>query len=187
MNSSQDVNNKLFMLYLIDKLPGKTESDLVSIALSSLYLDYFSYNEILAKLQEQALIYIGLKKDDQRKDARGRSESRVYLTDQGRAVLGELLQDLPLPMRATVDRLSLASKDDFETKDNVIVNYKSEHDGYYRIDLKIMDGLDSRFDLSLLLPDEASCKRMAKNWKTNSFAIYNDVLSRLNQESVDND
>ena len=185
MNSSQEVNNKLFMLYLIDTLPGKTESDLVIIALSSLYLDYFSYNEILAKLLEQALIYVGHKKDDPRKDALGRSEARVYLTDHGRSVLGELLQDLPLPMRGTVDRLSQAAKEEFETKDNIIVNYKTEHDGYFRIELKIMDGPDSRFALSLLLPDESSCKKMAKNWKANSFAIYKDILTRLNQEPVD--
>ena len=50
MSANQDVNSKLFVLYLIDTFPGRTESDLVSLALSSLYLDYFGFHETLTKL-----------------------------------------------------------------------------------------------------------------------------------------
>lgn len=185
MNDNQDLNLRLFLLYLIDKLPGQTHSDLVGHALSSLYLDYFSYNEHFSQLSEQGLIYVGYRKDDTRKDASGRSEERVYLTEKGRSVLLELMPDIPLPMRKTVDQLSQSSKEAREMKDNVSVSISAEHDGFYRLDCKLMQGGSSRMALSLLLPDEALCKKMALNWKSDSIAIYNDILARLHRDSVD--
>ena len=93
------------------------------------------------------------------------------------------MQDLPLPMKATVDNLRDSNRESLEIKDNIIVNFNQESDGYYRLELQLLDGLEKRFLLSLRLPDEATCKKMAKNWKANSFAIYNDILARLSNEA----
>ncbi len=179
MQNQWEANNKLLLLYLVDKLPGQTESDLMGLAIKTLYFDFFTYKQHLEQLLSQNLVYCAYKKDDPRKDAKGRAEERVYLTEQGQNILTELRENIPYPMRNTVDALSQNSKEEIENKDSIIAQYSLASDGFYHLELQLMNGTDCRFRTTLMLADEVSCKKMAKNWKTNPYAIYQEFLRIL--------
>lgn len=179
MKPTQETEAKLFLLYLAKRLPGRTPNDLMEIALKSCYLNYFDYQTLFERLLGQGLLYMAEMKNEARRDAEGRQEKRVYLGEQGELIVAELSKDLPLPMRAVADRLSLEHQDVLGRRDSVFAEYEAAGDGRYRLSLSLKAGAEKVLAMDLSLPTEALCQRIAAQWKRGYAELYMQLLRLL--------
>lgn len=170
---------KVMVLYLAKRLSGRTEPDLLDVALNSLYMDYFSYTQAYADLLQQGFLYVAEQKNEIRTSVDGRKLRRVYLSELGSEILDALLEDLPLAIRQNIDREARNKREKADQADSYQASYAPDGQGQFEVKLSLVQDLVQRFELKVSIPDEALAKKIVQNWKENAATCYAEILSLL--------
>lgn len=176
-------NAKLILLYILSKVPGIPSSELMSLAIQSLYMDYFLYMQAKEELKRDHLMLEAVRKGETRLDAESRPIELCDISPEGTTVLTRLL---PTMSSGILSYLTDATSDklrDTRRESSVLAGYSPDANGAYLVRLVLSDGARTTADLKLYAPDEKTAENMCRRWKVSTADVYTSLIKDLSSES----
>jgi hypothetical protein len=174
--------NKLIILSILSRIQGITLNHLTSLALETLYMDYFDFVTAYEELCRDHMSTEGVRKGEDMLDAFGRPVTRCDLTPAGIAVLSTLESRIPLPIRSYLAQACSGWQKDIRLQNTLSATSEPDGNGFYLVRLKQNDGLKDLLDLRLTIPDKSMAQQICERWKRHPQTIYLGLLSLLTGE-----
>ncbi|NCB00296.1 MAG: DUF4364 family protein [Clostridia bacterium] len=184
MERSELAITKLIILYIIRSLPAVTLSQLTSLALDTLYMDYFGFATAYEGLRIDQMISASFRADDPARDAAGQAVIRCDLTDQGRTILETLEHKIPAPIRSYLAQASTSWQKDIRLERQLTARYESDGKGQYQVSLSQSEGEKKLVDLALTIPDKSLAMQICDRWQRLPQSMYLGLLALLSDEPV---
>lgn len=163
--------NKLMILYILDKLNYSIDSDsLFKLVLTASDMNYFYFQQFLLDLIDSNYV-ISYENDD---------NSLVYkITDNGVQALSLTKELLPGIIKLKIDshfkdELNSIKEDLMITSEYVPIN-----DNEFFVKCKINENSNSVFEVKVFAGDSEKAKEIADNWKEKANIIYPKILELL--------
>lgn len=174
--------NKLIILSIINRIPGITLGQLTTIALETLYMDYFDFVTAFEELCRDEMATESMRKNESVLDAVGRPVARCDLTPRGKAVYETLEHRIPLPIRSYLAQACSGWKKDIRMQNILSARCDPDGNGLYQVHLKQNDGIKDLIDLRLTVPDKVLGQHICDRWKRHPQTVYLGLLSLLTGE-----
>jgi len=174
--------NKLIILSILGRIQGVTLNQLTTLALETLYMDYFDFVTAFDELSRDRMAVEAVRKDEATLDALGRPVTRCDLTPAGRAILETLEPRIPLPIRSYLAQACSGWQKDIRLKNTLTGICEPDGNGSYWVTLKQNDGLKDLVGLRLSIPDKGMGQQICERWKRNPQMVYLGLLSLLTGE-----
>ncbi len=184
MERSELAITKLIILYIIRSLPAVTLSQLTSLALDTLYMDYFGFATAYEGLRNDQMISATFRTDDTERDAAGQAVIRCDLTDQGRAILETLEHKIPAPVRSYLAQASTSWQKDIRLERQLTAWHEPDGNGQYQVRLSQSEGEKKLVDLALTIPDKSLALQICDRWQRLPQSMYLGLLALLSDEPV---
>lgn len=184
MDTAELAINKLIILSILSKIQGVTLSQLTTLSLETLYMDYFDFVTAYEELCRDRMSTESVRKGEEMMDAVGRPVTRCDLTPSGAAVLATLESRIPLPIRSYLAQACSGWQRDIRMQNTLSAQYEPDGNGLYSVRLKQNDGLKDLIDLRLTIPDKAMAQQICDRWKRHPQIVYLGLLSLLTGESA---
>lgn len=184
MERAELATTKLIILYILRSLQAVTLNQLTSLALDTLYMDYFGFAAAYEGLRNDHMIAAAVRKDEQARDASGRSVVRCDLTERGRQVLEALEHKIPVPIRSYLAQESAVWQRDIRRERQLSATVDPDGNGQYRVRLRQLEGQNPLVDLSLIIPDLNLANQIIDRWQRLPQSMYLGLLALLSDEPV---
>lgn len=182
MSTSETVNNKMILLYIAGLREGLTQQELMTVALDTLYLDYFSFSKALEQLLIDNLLHKAQRKGEKQTDANGEPVYRFSITTAGRQVLNQLESSVPIPVQrnihATLNRFTDAARKEQE----VTAEYRASTIRGWQVDLAIRDQDLIIFSTGINVPQEEMAQAICATWLQSAGDLYPELLNLFLQK-----
>ncbi len=171
------VENKLLLLYLIDKMEVPlTQSKISQFALEENYINYFSLQQFLADMVEVGYLEKSIV------------DNTTYysVTDQGVVALDYFKKRIPANVRNKINKYVEINKKSVKRDYEVIANYFYEqNNNEYTVKCGIYEDETTLLELILSVVSRDEAKLICKNWRKNVNDLYGDILKKLTGEVND--
>ena len=184
MERSELAITKLIILYIIRSLPAVTLSQLTSLALDTLYMDYFGFATAYEGLRNDQMITASFRDDEPARDAAGQSVIRCELTGQGRAILETLEHKIPAPIRSYLTQASASWQKDVRLERQLSAQCDADSHGQNLVRLCQSEGEKVLVDLALTIPDKSLALQICDRWQRLPQSMYLGLLALLSDEPV---
>jgi len=174
--------NKLIILSILSRIQGVTLNQLTTLALETLYMDYFDFVVAFEEICQDHLAVESVRKGEETRDASGRPVTRCDLTQEGRAILSTLEPRIPLPIRSYLAQSCSGWQKDIRLQSVLTATCEPDGNGLYQVRLKQHDGLKDLIDLHLAIPDRSMAEQICERWKRHPQTVYLGLLSLLTGE-----
>lgn len=174
--------NKLIILSILNRIPGVTLNQLTTIALETLYMDYFEFVTAFEELSRDQMAAESIRKGETRVDATGRPVSRCDMTPKGRSVYQTLENRIPLPIRSYLAQACAGWQRDIRLQNVLSASCDPDGNGLYTVRLRQNDGIKDLIDLCLTIPDRLMGQLICERWKRHPQTVYLGLLSLLTGE-----
>lgn len=170
-NEYGQVENKLLLLYLIDKMDiPLSNSQISQFALEENYMNYFSLQQSLAEMVQAK--YLDTTQEN--------NTTRYTITDEGLVTLEYFEKHIPITIRNKINSYVLENRKNLKKDYEITANYFYDHNnnefvvkcGVYENNTTLME-----INVSVVSRDQA--KLIAQNWKANVNLLYSNVLEQL--------
>ncbi len=182
MDHTELATTKLIILSIVRRIPAITLSQLTTLALDTLYMDYFGFAVAYDALIRDHMIAAGIRKNESVRDATGRPVVRCDITERGQTVLHTLENRIPLPIRSYLAQESAAWHKDIRRRRQLTAEVNPDADGQYQVRLRQMEGHRSIVDLSLSIPDKSLARLISEHWQRQPSGMYLSLLALLTGE-----
>lgn len=176
--------NKLIILSILNRISGITLNQLTTIALETLYMDYFGFITAFEELCRDQMATESIRKDETALDALGRPVTRCDLTPKGRTIYLTLEHRIPLPIRSYLAQACSGWQKDIRLKNILTADFNPDGNGHYLVRLKQNDGQKDLINLCLTIPDQSMAQMICERWERHPQTIYLSLLSLLTGETV---
>lgn len=173
MLRDETTNNKLLVLFLLDKLEiAISEQLLLEIcSIENVWMPYFCCNQVLDELKEANFIKYSNTTD---------SESDLLsLTSKGRQCLSAFFTDIPLSQRDDVTEFVKNNRIDYRKKQEFMADYKHNEDGTYTVHLKIMEIANPMLDLKMTVETKVLATDIITKWNKVAAEAYRGLCDLL--------
>lgn len=184
MDTAELAINKLIILSILSKIKGVTLNQLTTLALETLYMDYFDFVTAYEELCRDHMATESVRKGEETLDAVGRPVTRCDLTPAGTAVLSTLESRIPLPIRSYLAQACSGWAKDIRLENTLSATSEPDANGFYLVRLKQHDGLKDLLDLRLTIPDKSMAQQICDRWKRHPQTVYLGMLSLLTGETT---
>jgi hypothetical protein len=174
--------NKLIILSILNRIPGVTLGQLTTIALETLYMDYFDFVTAFEELCRDQMANESIRKGEAVLDAAGRPVARCDMTPEGQSVYLTLEHRIPLPIRSYLAQACSGWQKDIRMQNILTASCDPDGNGLYRVRLRQNDGIKDLIDLALTIPDKAMGNLICERWKRHPQTVYLGLLSLLTGE-----
>jgi hypothetical protein len=140
MEQDQRAIHKLIILAILGQATGLTANQLMTLALETLYMDYFSFIQAYEELVRDHLITSAVRKEESQTDAAGQPLVRCDITPQGHTILQTLESRIPLPIRSYLASALSGWRKDQMRENTVTATVDPDADGFYQVRLRQHDG-----------------------------------------------
>jgi DNA-binding PadR family transcriptional regulator len=172
-NSSEVVQSKLLILYILDKVENPlTNSEVTQFILENNYMNYFMVQQFLSELVNAKFIEFSTKDGNE----------YYHLSSAGRATLDFFNDRIPEEIKSNVDSSYEQKKKDMIKESQIVANYFKKNESEYIIILKVIEKDIVLFSLSLNVPSKEQAKLICNNWKEKSNDVYKNILDILINE-----
>ncbi len=182
MDTAELAINKLIILSILSRIQGITLNQLTTLALETLYMDYFDFVVAFEEICRDRLAIEGTRKGEEILDAVGRPVTRCDLTPAGQAILGTLESRIPLPIRSYLAQACSGWQRDIRLQSTLTATCEPDGNGLFTVRLKQHDGLKDLIDLRLTIPDRGMAQQICDRWKRHPQTVYLGLLSLLTGE-----
>ncbi|NLT11837.1 MAG: DUF4364 family protein [Clostridiaceae bacterium] len=179
MSNSQLPNAKLIILYILQKIPGISATDLMKQSIDSLYMDYFMFSQAKDELLRDHLMIESVRKGETRKTASGHPLALCDITPEGQSVLTRLLPTLPTAALSYLTAEASKSIVQIKKSTEVRAYYEPDADGHYNVHLILKEGERYIINITLNAPNEKVAEHMIRRWKENTSTIYATLINQL--------
>lgn len=168
-DTSELAENKLLLLYILDKLPKPTSnSHVTQVVLENNLINYFSLQQYISELVDNGFIL----------DLEEEKTHKLMLTESGQSTLEFFIGRIPEDKIETIDQYmfnsNLPKEDDFEFLYSI-----SKSENVNILTLKMKKSKSVVGNLSLAIDKNEDIKIICDNWEKNGLSIYNDILNVL--------
>lgn len=184
MPSADLATHKLIVLSILSQLPGITLSQLTTIALETLYMDYFEFVLAYEELSRDQLVTESVRKGESKQDAFGRPISRCDLTPAGQTVFEQLKDRMPHPIRSYLAQACLGWKKDIRQKNVLTARCDPDGNGLYLVALTQNDGIKDLIDLKITVSDRQVGQVICERWQRQPLTLYLGLLSLLTGDPI---
>ena len=164
---------KILILFILRRLPGTVDAatlcDLVMSCDDG--IDYFDYTDCLLDLVHT--------------EHASKSEDGYQITEKGMRNAESVESSLPYSVRVKAE-ISVAPVAERLRRMAMIVTKHEETDGGWMAELGMSDGKGEIASMRLLVPDEATAKKMEKNFRLNAEEIYGEIVELISGEKEQN-
>ncbi|MFI3229524.1 MAG: DUF4364 family protein [Bacillota bacterium] len=172
MLHDETTNNKLLVLFLLDKLEiAISEQLLLEIcSIENVWMPYFCCSQVLGELKEAK--FIKYSKADGESDL-------LSLTSNGRQCLSAFFTDIPLSQRDDVTEFVKNKRVDYRKKQEFMADYRHNEDGTFTVRLKIMEIANPMLDLKMTVESKALATDITAKWSKVAAEAYRGLCDLL--------
>ncbi len=173
MIHDETTNNKLLVLFLLDKLEIAMAEDLVleMCSIENVWMPYLCCTQILGDLK--AAKFITYTK------ATGNDSRLLALTESGRSCLSAFFNDIPQSQRDDVTEFVKQKRVDYRKKQELTADYTMNEDGTYTVNLKIMEVTNPLIDLKMTVGTKAKAQDINNKWQSLATDVYRGLCELL--------
>ncbi|MBR4080225.1 MAG: DUF4364 family protein [Clostridia bacterium] len=164
-----DSENKLVILYALDRLGPVTGMQLLQFLVEMDLMNYFGMQLNLAELQEQQQVA-------ERAHPLG---GLLLITEKGAYTLAEFVHRIPSSRRELIDGSAQIWREKFRNEQQTLAESFPLSDGGTCIRLRLMEGDSALLDLLLTVPDGASMTFLSRRWRAAAQDVYRMLTMTL--------
>ena len=162
--------NKVLILYLLNKLPDGIKSDnLYKIVSSANNINYFYFQELLTDLINTRLV--GSFTEDE--------DTFIKITSDGQNSLSLTKSLLPGILKLKADNVFKEEVSSIAEESSIITEYIPKDEKNYTVKCKIVEKNATLFEISAFAGSRERAKQISDNWKNNANTIYPQILNLL--------
>lgn len=166
-----ETENKLFMLYAIDRLGPVTAQQLLLFMVQNDFMDYISMQLGLAELDEAGLLR-------KRKHALG---TLYALTGKGRDALSMFRTRIPHSRLAQIDMIAGDWRLQFMREKQMLADFEKKENGNYLVHLRLLEYGEDILDMRLSVPTHEAAQRFCDVWIAQAGGIYTYIMRTLGE------
>ncbi|MBR1708929.1 MAG: DUF4364 family protein [Clostridia bacterium] len=164
------LRDKLTLLYVLDQVGACTEAQLLRINDALSLIDPFQFFIVLGELKESRFI-------EERLNA---GEKLLWMTEDGKSSL-EMFQDEIWPSKKMrIDHVSKEWKAIIREELQIPASWIKK-DGRYVVTMKLIEGEQPIFDLSVTAADKQQAIEFCERWPKHASFIYKTVMEKLGE------
>ena len=182
VEKSENVRNKIMILYIINRLPGITLGELTAMSMDTCYMNYFSFATAFDDLVSSRFLSISTRKGESRLDSEGNPVSRCDITPVGLETMNRLLHLIPAHIHTFLNKAFIDWEKDIKKNIEIRATYDPDLYGGYTVDLVLSDGSRELIRIRISVPTKETAIRICNNWNTNTQSVYLSALSMLSGE-----
>ena len=174
------VQLKVILLYLVHCQPGVSWQELMNLALSSLFMDYFDFAQLANELVEDGFILLETKSTEDRMDTSTKEHQRhCYLSTEGSEILETTLPKLNEVVLDVLNQL-MSNLPDETTQSRVDAQVRLALDLTSEVSLTLKEGGKNLVSIHLgQLPNQDMAYRCRNTWLTHYETLYPKILALL--------
>ena len=162
--------NKVLILYLLNKLPDGIKNDnLYKIVSSANNMNYFYFQELLTDLIKSNFVGSFTKDED----------TFVKITADGQNALSLTKSLLPGILKLKADNVFKEEVLNIAEESSIITEYIPKNENNYTVKCKIIEKNETIFEVSTFAGSRDRAKQISDNWKNNANIIYPQIISLL--------
>lgn len=170
-----DTQNKLLLLYAVDRLGAVTAQQLLSFMVENELMDYIAMQLGLAELDDAGLL---------RK--RAHELGTLYaLTREGRRVMDLFMRRVPNARLVDVDKHIDRWRQKFRREKQILSSFEETEGGEYVVHLRLLEWQDDLLDLRLKVPTHKHAQRFTDAWVAQAPGIYAYLVHALGEGELD--
>ncbi len=172
--SNEDLaENKVLILYLLDKLPDGIKTDnLYKIVSSTNSINYFYFQELITDLIETNLVGSFTKDED----------TIIKITSEGKNALSLTKSLLPGILKLKADNIFKEEFSAIAEESSIITEYIPKDEFNYTVKCKIVENNETIFEVSTFAGSRERAKQISDNWKNKANKIYPQIINLLLNE-----
>ena len=171
-NATTLAENKVLILYILDKLPdGLLEDSLYKIISQINDVNYFYFKEVLTDLLDSKLVGIFTKDEEE--------ESVLKITSEGNSALSLTIDVLPGILKLKADNIFKKEFPSITDKTSIISEFTPRSENDYTIKCKIIEKNETIFEVRTFAGSRDRAKKIVDNWNENASKIYPKILDIL--------
>ena len=174
-NTSELAENKLLLLYILDKIKVPiTNNQLTEMVLENSLMNYFTLQQYISELDDSEFFQYDEQMD----------KKLLRVTEKGENVLS-FFKDRISPSKIDLLDQYIAQKIDIIKKELVIQSdYTPSNDDNFIVELKAFEDDSILIDLKVSVPSKKHAVALCSNWKNNYSSIYNEILNVILTENL---
>lgn len=172
-STKEQVENKLILLYLIEKLGVPAGNiHLIRLVLENKLMNYFLLQQCLNELCEGGFL------------SQATVEGRTFykMTPAGKQALDFFTGHIPSGIRSIINSISVKAKDRIKSETHITADFIPENENKYTVRLKVDEDSFTLIDLVLAVGTRNDAKAICENWKNNSQKIYSEFIESLTRK-----
>jgi len=166
-----DVENKLLLLYLVNKMDLPLSNNQISqFALEENLMGYL----VLQKTLEEMVIsgYLDKTKDN--------NITRYTITDEGFTVLEYFERQIPLVVKDKINKYVIDNRSTIKKDFEITANYFYDHtNNEYTVKCGSYEDEKILMEINVSVVNKEQAKFICNNWKANVAKLYGTILSEL--------
>ena len=169
--SNEDLaENKVLILYLLNKLPDGIKSDnLYKIVSSANNINYFYFQELLTDLIDTNLVGSFTKEED----------TFIKITSEGQNALLLTKELLPGILKLRADNVFKQEVSIIAEESSIVTEYIPKDEKNYTVKCKIIEKNEILFEVSTYAGSRERAKQISDNWKNNANTHYPKIINLL--------
>ena len=167
------VNNKLILLYLLDKIDMPvSETRVIKIILENKLMNYFYVVQALDELLENKYIL----------NANINGKPAYEISNSGKNLIETLRYSIPILSKKVIDRNYIEIKKNVKKGTQIYADYFPQSDDQYIVECKILEDDFPLFELKLTVGSKEDAKFICKNWEDTAPSTYREIIDKLLEE-----
>ena len=172
-NNKETVENKLILLYIIDKLNIPVSNlQITKLVLEKRFMNYFLLQQHLNELQEGK--FLTMETIDDR--------SLYKITDSGRKTLEYFTHLIPAGLKSRMDNTFLAMRKEIRSQTLILADYTPESENKFTVNCKVSEDGFSLLQLDVTVGTKSDARLVCENWKKHSQLIYAEIIETLTKK-----
>ena len=172
----QAVENKLLLLYLIDKMDlPLSRNQITDYVRQSDYMDYFTLQQLLAEMVEGGYL----------ENTQDNNTTRYTITGEGQTTLEYFEKHIPVPIRTKINNYVRDNrriiKKDYENTATYFPNAKNDE---FMVKCGVYEDERVLMELFITVDTRDQAKLIQTNWKSNAAMLYRRIIEALAGEQV---
>lgn len=175
----KDVENKLLILYLINRLElPMSRAQIVDFIMQKELMDYFTLEQTLAGMAEAGLLEAVVETD-----AQDVNTTRYLVTGEGLTMLeyfeGRITRPVRLLINQYIEENRGKIKKDFENVANYFPNVDNNE---FKVKCGVYEDNRAIIELFVSVDTREQAKLIQANWRTNASELYTKIIEALTSD-----
>jgi DNA-binding HxlR family transcriptional regulator len=170
-NDYKEVENKLLLLYLIDKMDlPLSRSQITDYVREAEFMDYFTLSQTLSEMVEGGFL----------ENTVDNNTTRYSITGDGQTMLEYFEKHIPLPIRTMINSYVHNNRRNIKKEYEVTATYfpNAENDEFV-VKCGVYEDERTLMELAISVDTRDQAKLIQANWKTSAKHLYGRIIEAL--------